>query len=319
MELNEINEINQNQNEINEINEINQNQNELNEINEINQNELNEIKEKEKEKEADFKGFFDNYFWFILVTIILICVIFFGSITLFIIKVASSNILPSDLEYMPYTNIIDENYKEIEQIINPIKIRSWFGLGIWDDPIQIYSQKASFDYNHFMNSFKKGWIHKLTKQASNPTHKLSNLALFMNETLLPLTASSFGIITYIFQILDYFPEWINMLFGALILLVASVIISGYNFIVSIFYHIFNFKQFFRSSTYGNPQLWEDESSISFLRIFKWISFGFIWFWIGLISTFVSPTFVTLYTLFKSLTAKYKLYKDDDKTRICSDL
>jgi hypothetical protein len=288
---------------------------EIDTIEEIDKDTTEEKKEK-KENKADFKGFLQHYFWIIIVGLILVGVVLFGSITLFLTKISTSNILPTDVEQVPFTDVINDTYKEIEIIMNPVKIRTWFGLGFWDYPTEVYSQKAKFDYEEFINSFKNGWINKLTNYANNPKKKLSNLALFMSEVLNPLTANSFGILTNIFKLFNYLPEWVTMLFGSLILFFSFIIIYGYNFILSIFYHLINLKQYFRVPSQGE---WESEDSISFLRIIKLILFSFIWWWVSLISLFVSPIIVTIYTLMKSLTAKYYLAKSNEENGFLSFL
>lgn len=276
----------------------------------------NAIEDKKKgssEKKADFKGFIQNYFFVIIVSFILIGVILFGSIGLYLTKVSIADILPTNIDSAPYTEISSQELKEeIKKrlnvvTMNPVKIRTWFGLGFWDEPVQTYSQKALFDYKEFIDSFEGSWITKL-KEYSKPGTILSNFTLFMSQVLMSMTAKSFDIITNIFQLLNYFPEWLAMLVSLFLGIFICLFIYGYNFVVGIFYHILNLKQYFKEVSENNPEIWESDKSTSFLRIVKIILFCFIWWWVSLISIFITPLFVTLYTLIKPLTAKYKLDK-----------
>jgi hypothetical protein len=277
---------------------------------------IEEKKNDNTEKKANFKGFIQNYLYVIIVSSIFIGVILFGSINLYLTKIAVANILPTNTDLYPFVDSTNNELKEevINRVkvitMNPVKIRTWFGLGFWDDPVQTYSQKAYFDFKEFLNSFKDGWLVKLRNYANNPNNNLSNFTLFMSEVLNSMTANSFGIITNIFKIFNFLPEWMNMLFGTALLFLSSIFIYGYNFIVGIFYHILNLKQYFKEVSKENPNLWESDKSTSFIRIIKILLFCFIWWWVSIISIFVSPAFVTFYTIIKSLTAKYKLDKGD---------
>jgi hypothetical protein len=102
------------------------------------------------EKKVNIKGFIENYFYVIIVSFIFIGVILFGSTGLYLTKLAMSDILPSDIKYTPYTNIVNPDLKDNIIIMNPVKIRTWFGFGFWNKPINTYSQKAVFNIKEFI-------------------------------------------------------------------------------------------------------------------------------------------------------------------------
>jgi hypothetical protein len=262
------------------------------------------------EKKVNIKGFIENYFYVIIVSFIFIGVILFGSIGLYLTKIAVSDILPTDMKYAPYTNIINTNIKDEVITMNPVKIRTWFGLGFWDKPVNTYSQKAIFNMKDFINSFEDGWLKKIMEYGNNPNNNLSNLGLFMSEVLSSMTSKSFGIINNIFKLLNYLPEWLTMLVTPILIIFIGMLIYGYNFIVGIFYHILNLKQYFKEASQDNPNIWEKDKDVSLLRIVKIVLFCFVWWWVSLISVFTSPIIISIYTLIKSLTAKYNLDKGD---------
>jgi hypothetical protein len=275
-----------------------------------------------------FEGFFYNYFYLIVFGILL-GVVLIGSMGLYLTKVAYADILPTNINLEPYVESSNVNKSELmEEVIkrakivtmNPVKIRGLFGFDFWNEPIETYSQKAYFDFPTFIKSFKKSWITKL-RNNSKPGNIFSNFNLFLYEVLSQMTASSFDIITNIFQILNYLPEWLTMLVTLFFGLIIGLFIYGYNFVVGIFYHIMNLKEYFRSESWTQPDTWESDSQNPLLMMFWWwkpgitkiIMFMFVWWWVTLISVFVSPLFVTLYTLITPLTATYKLEKGTNNT------
>ena len=87
----------------------------------------------------------------------------------------------------------------------------------------------------------------------------------------------------------------------------------FNMCISIFYHFINIPELFRASSNisdNNTDAfeWESDDNISYIRLLKLLFFFFIWFPIGLISTFVMPTFFTIYGLISPLFATYNINK-----------
>jgi hypothetical protein len=318
-----------NENETNETNEK-MNENETNEkMNENETNETNEINNT-KEENINLKGFLKNYFYVIIFGFIFIGVILIGTVGLYLTKVSVSDILPSNIKLPPFRDVSPQELQEEIQkkakivIMNPIKIRTFFGLGIWDEPIQSYSQKAYFDYKEFMDSFNDSWLGMLRDYATNPQNSLSNFALYMSEVLNSMTSSSFGLISLLFKSLNMLPEWLTMLITIFIFFIFGIIVFFYNVIFGILYHISNFKQYFRDVSIDDENKWEPMRTTSWFEIiFKraFNIFGILgliklfflicaYFWISFFSILITPVFVTLYTLIKPLTAKYKLDKGE---------
>jgi hypothetical protein len=88
----------------------------------------------------------------------------------------------------------------------------------------------------------------------------------------------------------------------------------FNVCISIFYHIINIPDLFRNVSTDDNTKWESNDKISFFRL-KLILFCFIWWWIGLISTFITPTFFTFYGLISPLFATYKVDKINKQMNI----
>jgi hypothetical protein len=258
---------------------------------------------------TDFKKFFLSYLSSIIFTI---CIIIFitGTLGLYTTKVAQANILPDDIELAPYT-VIDRIVTDIPIDINVM--RSMF----WSENKDTLSQKAIFNSQEYLDSFNDSFLCFLKKNAQDPNKVLlSNASLFFSSVYENIVAKNFLVINTIFFYLSYLPESIIMIIYGYFGIFLWMILHFFNVCISIFYHIVNIPQLFRNPSVEKPQHWESYENIGFFNFNpKLLFFCFIWWWVGMISTFLCPPFFTLYGLISPLYAKYKIKQNDKPLNI----
>jgi len=257
------------------------------------------------DKKADYFGFFTNFVSSVLFSICL-GVIVIGSIGLYYSKISQLKILPTDINFYPYTDVAPDKYEnEVKVSMNYVKGRSFYGLGIWAKPLWVYCQEATFDTEPFEKGFKKSWV-KSFEKSSEPGNFTSNFYLFMSKTLNRMLANSFSFLSGSFYYTNYFPEWIVILLFSVIFPIYIYIFYMYNFLLGIISHISNMSYFFRNSTSS------DDTENTGFSFFNFLWFIFLWLWVSLISVFLSPIFITFYTLFKPLSLSYTLKNSNEK-------
>jgi hypothetical protein len=283
--------------------------------------ETNVIDEKKAEekgdatKKTDWSGFFSNFTSSVLTTICL-GVILIGSIGLYTAKVAHANILPDDINLMPYTNV-ERIVKErpIRPIyMNPVKIRSFFGLGFWSAPTEVYSQMAKFDNIGFLNSFSNSWLCSITEWAKPSNSILSNFWLYESNILKQMTADTFGLMNSIFYKLNYLPEWLIMLVYSFLFTIVFFVLYIVNIVKVFILQITNLFDFFRKPKEGSSTEWEDPSYFDITHNIKHIYLFFFFIFFGGFISFITfifyPIFITIYCLLSPLSAKYTLANMD---------
>ena len=276
---------------------------------------ITEDKEKEKEKEKkkkketpnetynsitsnDFKKFIINYLLSIIFTIG-ITVFIIGTLGLYTTKVAQSNILPDDISLAPYT-YYDRIVTDQKIDINIIKPSFFSGNN------DTLSQKAIFKSQKYLDSFDSGFLCFFKKNAKTPNEGLfANASLFFSSVYNNIVAKNFMVINTIFYYLSYLPESVIMLIYGFFGIFLWIILYYFNICISIFYHIISIPELFRNASYEFPEKWQSTDKISFFSL-KLVLFCFIWWWIGLISIFITPAFFTNYAFLSPLFAKYKV-------------
>lgn len=257
----------------------------------------------------DFKGFITNYLSSIIFTIgIFIFII--GGLGLYTTKVAQSNILPDNIELAPYTvfdRIIEKvGNKDFTVDINVM--RSSF----FSDNKDTLSQKAIFNSQEYLDSFNKSFLCSL-KNSANPNAGLfANAPLYFSFVYDNLVAKNFLAINTIFFYLSYLPESAIMFLYGIFGIFIWIGLYFFNVCISIFYHIINIPQLFRTESQNDNKKWEASEHTSFLRFMKLILFFFLWIPVGALSAFVMPIFFTLYGLIAPLFATYKLKNIESK-------
>jgi hypothetical protein len=246
----------------------------------------------------DFKGFISNYLSSIIFTIG-ISIFIFGTLGLYTTKVAQANILPDNIELAPYT-IIDRVVKEIPIDINIMR------TSFFSENKDTLSQKAVFNSQEYLDSFNRSFLCSLKKSAEPSSGLFANAPLFFSNVYDNLIAKNFLVINTIFFYLSYLPESIIMLLYGIFGIFIWIGLYFFNVCISIFYHIVNIPQLFRSTSAENDKQWETIENTSFLRFVKLILFFFIWIPVGILSAFIVPSFFTLYCLISPLYTTYKI-------------
>jgi hypothetical protein len=273
----------------------------------------NKIEEKKNEVKGfaksmgDIKGFATNLLSNTIFKII-VRVIVFGTMGLYVAKVAQSNILPDNINLSPYTNI-QRNVETIVQDINVIKQRGFFGLGFWEDPIGVYSEKVAFDNSEFANSFD-GSVLCILKNNAVPGSIVGNACLYFSKVLSDITSNTFWATNKLFNSYNTLPDWLIMLISGFY---PTIFFAGFfifNFFSGIIPHFKHMIQFFRKPNWSGTD-WEEEGNIHFFRPIKWVFFWFLWFWISISSIFTMPIYLTIYNFIKPLTANYKSQDSED--------
>lgn len=262
--------------------------------------------------QINYKGFISNYITSIIFTIG-ISVILIGSLGLYTTKVAQSNILPDNVTFEPYTGIARE-VQEIPIDMNIIKDITW-NLNVHN----IVSQKAYFNESQYLNKFKHtltGNVLGYLKSIATPSSGIaSNAGLYFSNIYDSLMAKNFGFINSFFLCLSYLPESVIMLVYGFFGMFFWLGLYFFNFFTSILYHVIYIVRFFRSSLSGDATKWEasaDSSMFGFNKIGKWFLFIMLWWWVALISIFITPLITTLLALISPLQTNYRLDKDSKK-------
>jgi hypothetical protein len=274
--------------------------------------EMNIIDEKKSDEEgrskekSDWPGFFKSFGSGVLMSIC-VGVILIGSIGLYTAKVAHANILPDDIDLQPYTNI-ERIVKEIPIHMNPLKIRSFYGLNFLSDPEELYSQIAKFNSKDFLNTFSDSWLCNIEEWAK-PGRFLSKFWLFESNVLKPMIANTFGLMNSIFYKMNYLPEWLFMLLYSILFTIIFLVLYIYNIFTAIFLHLTNLYQYFLQPDDNDEGKWNKDNPVYF-NIKNMLLFYFIWITTSFLSVLFSPFFVTIYCLLAPLSATYKLANSD---------
>lgn len=261
---------------------------------------IDEKKTEETNKNLpDYKSFIKNYMSSIIFTIGF-SVFIIGGLGLYTSKVAQANILPDNVELAPYT-VFDRVVKDIPIDINIMR-KSFFS-----ENIDTVSQKAIFNSQEYLDSFRNNFLCSLKKNAQPNGGLFSNAPLYFSNVYDNIVATNFLMINTVFFYLSYLPESIIMLVYGILGIFFWFGLYFMNLFISVFYHFINIPQLFRSGKNDGDQ-WEDKENISFFRISKLLLFWFVWIPIGLLSTFIVPIFFTLYGLISPLFATYTIGK-----------
>jgi hypothetical protein len=269
------------------------------------ENAIEEKKTEDSSFNVDYRGFAYNYLYSIIITIgFLIFII--GTLGLYTTKVAQANILPDNPEMAPYT-IFDRVVKDIPIDINIIK------PSFMADAKECMSQKALFLSQEYLDSFNSSFLCLLKSNAEPNSGIFANASLFLSKVYENIIAKNFAIINAFFVSLSYLPEWLIMMFYGFFGIIMWFILWFITTCLSIIYHIINIPELFKDPI-EETNKWESNENVSLLKFTKLILFFFIWIPLGIASTFITPFFLSIYSIIAPLYAKYKI-KNDDKNKV----
>jgi hypothetical protein len=231
----------------------------------------------------------------------------FSSIILYECKLAQSNIVPTNLDCHPYTQV----YPEIEKIMTNIFVTN-------EDPQE--SVKLSFPYDKY-NS-KSMVLEIFRKYKENP--QTNFLIIYIVSILEDLFNYSNNALTVFFNFLNGIPEILIVLLGPVFTSIYFVLAPLIGILVFIYYYFAEMKCFFRKNANVN----NDKGSTNKSNLTDLISpqqydyvfglvlvFGFfLLFWVVLftVAPFL-PAFIFFICLF--MTFGYKFEYDDKKSTI----
>ncbi len=273
-------------------------------------NAIDEKKTEETSFEPNFKAFVKNYLSSIIFTIGF-SVFIIGTIGLYYTKVAQANLLPDNIDLAPYTTI-DRIVQDIPIDINVMRPFPW------SENKETLSQKAVFLSQEYLDSFNDSFLCYLKKNATPDSGTFANATLFFSNVYENVIAKNFLVLNQFFFYLSYLPEFVIMLFYGMFGIIIWFILWFITTCFSIVYHVIHIPELFRTSDSNDETIWESKEDIHFLRIMKLLLFFFLWIPLGLFSTFVSPFFLSLYTMFAPLFAKYEIKQQGSQTHGIKD-
>ena len=225
-----------------------------------------------------------------------------GAIGLYTCKIAQTNMLPDDMDYMPIGNKIkkfDDNLVNI----NIVKEYGFFGLGwIFGESPKVFSTKLKFDQNDIMKDYEHGFIGMLNSFKNSPD-KSSFFGLYIRDVFLSMISMNNFFTNKVYGLFnEYLPETVIILFYPLFLTMSGIFMLFINMILSFFYQIKYWSDFFMDRTVRDGKVRWDEP-FTYLRpwrsfclflyaIFLFFPMNFFIAFIVNIYTFFSPLFIS---------------------------
>jgi hypothetical protein len=251
------------------------------------------IDEKKDENTGSSNGIATNIGNFLksVFSIIIIIVIYFflGGLVLYGCKIGQANILPTDKNCYPYTNL----KPELENI--PINIFTTFF-----EPQM--SMKINFPYNKFNSS--NIILDMFRKYKEEPkSNFLANYFISIIESLLQFNYSS---LNFILNIMNGLPEVVIVLIGPILIGIATSLLFLFDNFYLIYLWFANMGWFFKQNTntdLNHKPVWEDVTFISWFDYacaIGLIILFIILFWVVLISLPVLPFITLCLTIFTSI-------------------
>jgi len=255
---------------------------------------LDEKKEEETSTDTSDYGSKIGKFLISILIIIIIVLCYFGSggLTLYICKLAQSNILPTEDKCFPYT----DNIPDIQKIKTNL-------FTTFTEPEM--SVKLEFPYDEYNSS--NILLDKCREYKQTPSsYFLANYLISIIESLVQF---NYSIINSIMNMMNNIPEVILVLFGPIII---SIIVS-FNLIINLFYFVYlwfaNMYWFFKTNKNdtgkGKPE-WDD---VTLFTPINWsLGFGLIilftiFFFIGLPIISFIPFLALLWCMLSSVMYK----------------
>ena len=234
-------------------------------------------------KTLDWGSFISSLAWTIIHVFIWLGLI--GPIILYLCKLSQANVLPSDIEFIPYTNVRTPNIKsDIPIDINICKHKK-----------QEYSTKLFFDQAAILKSY--GVIEKLKTYQTDP--KEANFyGNYWATIILNIIAFNFDIVNKTCKpISENLSETMILIISPIIWFVFLIGFYWLNLGLTLFYQFKYFKDWFAvKHVENNKVVWKEGNIFEFMR---WLFLlpEIIVFWI---SIFVLPLITTPYTILSPL-------------------
>lgn len=181
-----------------------------------------------------YSKFFAN---FAVSTLGIIVFVIIGSVGLYFTKIAESKIIPTNIEFKPYTCTPNPNPEKRPEVVLMNLVREFplKGLGIWMPAISKFCQQAKFDEKSFDRSFKGTRMRSLWEAQDEEINKskgieVSNFARWKSESMNKMISAGFSFIQTFF---GAFSGWNETLFMLLFGLLGAIFFPVF-FIVNVF-------------------------------------------------------------------------------------
>ena len=268
-------------------------------------------KKGETEKAPDWPAFWKQFGIKVLVGTILILMIFLGSVAIFTEKVASLELLPTDIAKFPFE---PELAPELTGNKGPvdININNKYDSIFSFTPIETTSTKINFDMNEINESYKtEGFINMLNslKYDKDKVSKLGGFGLYFRDVMCTMIGWNNTIINGLYGFANkYLPDWLTLViwpFISTIIYSATMMINYFACIVS---HIINLNDWFASVDENNSSqdniIWKLEGGFGLRRFCEMIAYGFFGFFVVFV---FAPIIITIYSVLSPifLQAKYE--------------
>jgi hypothetical protein len=184
-------------------------------------------------KDPQYSKFFAN---FGVSTAGILVFVALGAIGLYFTKIAAAKIIPTNIEFKPYTCTPNPDPEKRPEVImmNLVREFPFKGLGIWMPAISKFCQQAKFDEKSFDKGFKGSRMRSLWEAQDEETNKakgieVSNFARWKSESMNKMISAGFSFIQTVF---GAFSGWNETLFMLLFGMLGSIFFPIF-FIVNI--------------------------------------------------------------------------------------
>lgn len=207
------------------------------------------MSEEDEKKEESVGGQIGNFIGAMIgITIVMLLILFSGSMLMYACKVAQSNILPTSGDCMPYSNTTPD--------VTPIEINANV-TNLKDD---LFSQKVNFDFESNKTNRILDYLRKMT---SHPTQ--SGLTMYFITTLQDMLLLNYQIINYTLNFMNssVSESLLIYLMPIVILLSSPFWLMGLfiiNFIYFYYYLFSKLNWFFKKNANTNKNMkqeWKD--------------------------------------------------------------
>ena len=265
-------------------------------------------KKGETEKAPDWPAFWKEFGIKVLVGTILILMIFLGSVAIFTEKVASLELLPTDIANFPFEPESPPNFTGPTVLVD-INIDNKYDSIFSFTPIETKSTKIYFDMDEINESYKtEGFINMLNSLKYEPSKvsKLGGFGLYFRDVMCTMIGWNNTIINGLYGFANkYLPDWLTLViwpFISTIIYSATMMINYFSCIVS---HIINLNDWFASVDEQEGKIiWNLEGGFGIRRFCEMIAYGFFGFFVVFV---FAPILITIYSILSpiSLQAKYE--------------
>lgn len=257
---------------------------------------LTDTKEKEKEKEKDIdiktllnsiKGFLITIF---LIIIVILIIFLNGSILLYFCKISQSNILPTQENCYPYTEVLPK-VNEIEINVNTKNING-----------ENYSEKIIFDYNEN----KEDTILNMIRKSNENPYK-SKLGMFINDIFEKLFLFNYRTNDYLYnKINETFSESVIIFIMPFITSIIWFFLTTINWFVFTYYWFTSLHWMFKRNINNDRNKLPNWGGVSFLQPVN-LGFSFLFtFWL-IVLYFVILPIIPIAVLFVRIIIFLKMF------------